>query len=412
MYRFLTSKKGYTMVELLIVLALLSLGAVAMINLFKVAYRAFEKSEERYIKQEAVKTVAELLKSGSTSVAAAQTADIFDTVDVVPAGSAVDESYSYLFALPAYQCKGCFEELKDDTPCKKEECVEKGAEPRICGYYLYIQDKGKDRSNAKPISDIPIFMDIEVYKSPSYEGGPVENQCGVKITLAALEDDFEYTGTKEEPLLSDIDSDYIYYSLDVAYHFPNMVTSDSGVTVNYIKKGQPSTADLYDQKSGANQKEKYMVNGIEKTRNVSVEAKDEGIVLRVYADSILKGDNTNTSVAVPKFCFIATASYGYDSGEVGLLCEFRDKCLRTNPVGEAFVKAYYKISPPIAEIIADNDGLKSAVRVMLKPVVVVAMYALDGDISDQGVAWLLVLLASGVGATGTVVVFRKRKRKV
>lgn len=412
MYRFLTSKKGYTFVELMIVLALLSLGAVALMNLFKVAYRAFDKSEERYVKQEAVKTVAELLKSGSTSVAAAQTADIFDTVDVVPAGAVKDDSYSYLFALPAYKCSVCYEELEDGAACTNANCTENGSQAVINGYYLYIQNKGVSRAEARQISDIPIFINIEVYKAPSYEGGAVENQCGVLITLAALEDDFEYTGDKEEPLLSDIDSDYIYYSLDVAYHFPNMVTSDSGVTVNYIKKGQPSTADLYDQSTGAFQTETYKENNVDKTKNVTVESKDEGLVLRVYADSILSGDNTNTSVAVPKLCFVATASYGYDSGEVGLLCEFRDKCLLTNPVGEAFVKAYYKLSPPLAEIIAENEGLKSAVRVMLKPVVVAATYALDADISGQGVVWLLVFLASGAGATATLISINKRKKKL
>ena len=78
MLGFLTrSKKGFTMVELLIVTLLLGLGAFAVINVINVAYRSFDKSEERYIKQEAVKTVAELLRTGSNSVAAAQTADIF-----------------------------------------------------------------------------------------------------------------------------------------------------------------------------------------------------------------------------------------------------------------------------------------------------------------------------------------------
>ena len=41
-YKLLTSKKGYTIVELLMVLALLSLGLVALGNLFSVAYRSFD----------------------------------------------------------------------------------------------------------------------------------------------------------------------------------------------------------------------------------------------------------------------------------------------------------------------------------------------------------------------------------
>ena len=79
---FLKNKRGFTIVELIIVLLLLSVGVFAMANMMKVTYRAFKKSEERSIKQEAVKIVADRLQRGSASVCSAQTADIFNTVDV------------------------------------------------------------------------------------------------------------------------------------------------------------------------------------------------------------------------------------------------------------------------------------------------------------------------------------------
>jgi hypothetical protein len=66
-------------------------------------------------------------------------------------------------------------------------------------------------------------------------------------------------------------------------------------------------------------------------------------VTKLTVDSMYKGDNSNVDMQSGALCFIATASYGRDSGEVGLLCEFRDKCLLTNPLGTAFVKAYYKL---------------------------------------------------------------------
>ena len=94
MFGWLTrSKKGFTLVELMIVIVLICLGAVALINLFQVANRSFDKSEERYRKQEAVKMAAELLRTGSANVAAAQTADIFEDVGIVPTGEAIDEGY-------------------------------------------------------------------------------------------------------------------------------------------------------------------------------------------------------------------------------------------------------------------------------------------------------------------------------
>lgn len=400
MLGFLTrSKKGFTMVELLIVTLLLGLGAFAVINVINVAYRSFDKSEERYIKQEAVKTVAELLRTGSNNVAAAQTADIFDDVSIVPTGTAKDESYSYLF----------FE------PHEDEETGE------VDGYYLYNLNKGKTRNSIEPISDVPMYVEIRAYEAKSYEGAVVhENQCGVIITLAALEDDFDYS-SGELPK-----SDDIYYSLDVAYHFPNMVTNDTGITVNYVSKGTLSTANTYDANGNTTSSPVYAVECEEmcslehcgcqenhKCKDCNCDCDNKvGRVLRVYADSILSGDNTNTSVAVPKLCFVATASYGHDSGEVGLLCDFRDNVLLKSELGTAFVNAYYKLSPPVADFISEHEGLKAAVRIALKPVIVVAEYALEPELLEESAPWMVVFLGCLAGTVATVVVIKKRKNRI
>ena len=62
-------------------------------------------------------------------------------------------------------------------------------------------------------------------------------------------------------------------------------------------------------------------------------------------------------------CFIATAAYGdADAPEVEALRQFRDNTLLPNMFGAAFVRAYYRISPPIARMIARRPRL----RVMAK----------------------------------------------
>ena len=67
-------------------------------------------------------------------------------------------------------------------------------------------------------------------------------------------------------------------------------------------------------------------------------------------------------------CFIATACYGSPlAGEVRILSRFRDNCLLTNASGRAFVKGYYRLSPPIAGFIAEKPLLKFLVRIQLKP---------------------------------------------
>lgn len=453
MFKFLSeNKKGFTIVELVVVLVLLSFGVLALANMFRVTYRSFEKAEERSVKQEAVKYVAELLRSGSENIAAAQTADIFSTTAVVPTGETVDDGYSYLYAEQHASCSECGEDwdMAKDV-CTKQGCS--GGTKEFDGYFLYILNKGAKRADARQLSDVPIYATMRVFEDPSYANGPIENQGGVLITLAALEKDYDYV-SGDAPI-----SDEIYYSLDVAYHFPNIVTKDTGGTVNYIAKSLISTSNTYDANGAVNGTEyasecfEKDVNGKLKTdsngdpkyakcspshcgcdpskkklKNDTGEivpdgqhycadcdcacSTKSGLVLRVYVDSILTGDEANTSVDVPSLCFIATASYGKDSGEVGLLCKFRDECLLTNPLGTAFVNAYYKLSPPVADFIRESEPLKAAVRVALKPLVAIATNALDEDAAKQNAPWFIVFMLCGAGATATLIKVDKRRKKI
>jgi hypothetical protein len=69
-------------------------------------------------------------------------------------------------------------------------------------------------------------------------------------------------------------------------------------------------------------------------------------------------------------CFIATASFGTEmAGKIDVLRHFRDHTLETTEAGRAFVDAYYRISPPIAEFVGGKGWLKSLVRTLLLPVV-------------------------------------------
>jgi len=69
-------------------------------------------------------------------------------------------------------------------------------------------------------------------------------------------------------------------------------------------------------------------------------------------------------------CFIATAAYGSPSAEqIDVLREFRDVVLLQSSLGSGFVALYYRLSPPIAEAIAQNGFLKEVARRTLDPVV-------------------------------------------
>jgi len=71
------------------------------------------------------------------------------------------------------------------------------------------------------------------------------------------------------------------------------------------------------------------------------------------------------------WCFVATAAFGdYNSPEVIYLSVFRDQVLNHSLFGRAFVRIYYKISPPLAGIIAKSSLLRRLVRsLVLQPII-------------------------------------------
>ncbi|MFH1752563.1 MAG: CFI-box-CTERM domain-containing protein, partial [Candidatus Omnitrophota bacterium] len=88
----------------------------------------------------------------------------------------------------------------------------------------------------------------------------------------------------------------------------------------------------------------------------------------VTADSGTSGSSGSGSGG--RNCFIATAAYGTPmAAEIDILCAFRDRHLLKNRLGKAFVKFYYKNSPPLADYIGERPYLRRIVRGMLRPVV-------------------------------------------
>jgi len=65
-------------------------------------------------------------------------------------------------------------------------------------------------------------------------------------------------------------------------------------------------------------------------------------------------------------CFIATAAYGTSTAkQLDVLREFRDGVLLKSTVGSHFVTLYYQFSPPIANVIAGNELVRTLVRELL-----------------------------------------------
>jgi hypothetical protein len=107
-------------------------------------------------------------------------------------------------------------------------------------------------------------------------------------------------------------------------------------------------------------------------------------------------------------CFTATAAYGTPmAGEIEILREFRDEYLLTNPLGQALVDLYYRVSPPMAEFITEHPGLKPIVRVGLLPAVAMSNVAVDTTPTEKAVIIGLLVLVS---VALTVWATRRRSR--
>lgn len=379
MFNFmLKHKKGFTLVELMLVIVLMGFGVVALGNLFQFALRTFNKSEERYLKQEAVKNVAEYLQH-SINIGVATKAETYPTASVVPTVAGSDTSYAYIYV-------------------EKKDMDDDGV---LDGYYLYLLERGMKKEDAVCLNaEIPLYINFSVYQDYDFYGDTEQrNQCGVKVDIAAVDADFQYKtaeeyaeeGITEEEAIAD----YIFFNSVVSYHFPNMLDTTERMRVNYTGTDRDE-ANEYDE------------NGL--TGNF-VESQDTNCkVLRITTDTTLSVDGVNQAVSVSSFCFIATAGFGEATGEVGILCDFRDNVLMTNPLGRMLVKAYYTVSPPIADFIRQSEPLKATVRVLLKPLVVFAVYALEPTLLLDAIPYLVMGILSFVGIVAVAVVSHRRKK--
>jgi len=69
-------------------------------------------------------------------------------------------------------------------------------------------------------------------------------------------------------------------------------------------------------------------------------------------------------------CFIATAAFGTPlDPRINVLRQFRDDRLMVDPLGRAFVKSYYTLSPPVAHAVSMSETLKRMVRGLIAPMV-------------------------------------------
>ena len=119
---------------------------------------------------------------------------------------------------------------------------------------------------------------------------------------------------------------------------------------------------------------RYQVNGLSSGVEYRFRVRAQSAVAGFSAYSAIATVNTPVATTdgggTQAGCFIATAAYGSAlHPKVNALRQFRDGYLMTNALGRAFVSAYYRASPPLANFIARHDWLRAGVRTLLWPLV-------------------------------------------
>jgi hypothetical protein len=91
-----------------------------------------------------------------------------------------------------------------------------------------------------------------------------------------------------------------------------------------------------------------------------------------------------------KDCFIATAAFGSNQAPyVRILREFRNRFLLTHKAGRFLVDMYYRSSPPLAKWLEKHDSARTAVRILLTPVIVFSWMLLTAGFPILPIALLL-----------------------
>lgn len=123
------------------------------------------------------------------------------------------------------------------------------------------------------------------------------------------------------------------------------------------------------------------------TSRATIFAGDNTVSLSLASASVIAGSNAVPSSTTLSggggggggggSCFIATAAYGTPlADDINVLRAVRDSYLLNNAVGAAFVDTYYRLSPPVADAVANNALLRAAVRTLLAPLVILGSFVM------------------------------------
>ena len=374
------NKKGVTLIELIVALAIVGLVLALSSTIFNLFTSTHEMGTRRWQVQNAVRLASSKFETETDLITNSKMLDVFydetvangilydestntftwkdgKTPYVIPNEGSKDEDFSYIFSTPAYD--------KNDPN-------------HYLGYFLYIKDFGQTTSK--------LFLDNEGFGSI-----PVQVELSISTDELDLETgDPSYQGNGVNIVMKSGDESITSYEVETTYVLENFSASKvinhengelilkeewvvegsakaypcgwSDATVNGGNKemhGYPKTATKY----GENNNKTYNFN--------NAELQNKGNVLRFLSplsdmkveDGEGQGTTSNKASCIQSWLFsdgTATSERVLDNFR-----NFRDNVLRGTKIGDWFIDFYYNdLSPFLIENIGD---FRSALKFISEP---------------------------------------------
>ncbi len=380
MFKLIHNRKGISLVELIVTVAIVGLVIVLAGTAFSLFVNTHESASTRWQIQNAVRLASTKFETETDLIANSKMLDIFydetiangilydeatntftwkdgKTPYVIPDEGSKDDDFSYIFSTPAYD--------KNDST-------------RYLGHFLYIKEFGQTTSKLfldnEGFGEVPVQVEMSISTdelelesgAPSYQGN------GVKLVMKSGNEDVTKYEVETVYVLENFSSSKVinheggklileeeWVENNVAKAYPCGWSDETVNSGNKEMHGYPKTAVNY----GADNSKVYNFS--------SAELQNKGNVLRFLSplsdmkveDGEGQGSTTNKASCISTWLF----EDGTAAGERVLdnLRSFRDNVLRGTEIGDWFIDFYYHDLSPF--MIENTAFLKPVYKAVIKP---------------------------------------------
>lgn len=367
----LKSKRGITLVELLVTIALMSMVAALTVQLVHSFYRSYNMLEARWRVQNAARQVMDYFRlqneslSNSASIAlfysdTPQPVETYDNpMNMQGVPSTGNDTYAYIYTQPA----------SDPTQGDVIYVLERGEGTTPVNLTEWLLDE-----------EVPLDIKFSVSVVPQevFRGEPETDAAG-NTTVP-----YSYGGGEDA---------YLQTTVDVTISTPESIGGNYVLTTSFTMSNMMQNQRV-NYEGGAPCRVAASGIGIAGWDNPDLEcpvstslypyATHSANILRyVSAQSFLESQNTNgadINVEGAGLCFSNLVMQDSPIGMQvkGALRDFRDNVLAKTDLGNQIIDKYYnEWSPALVAAAEDNPAVKTLGKMVLIPASVIAMFVAD-----------------------------------